>query len=714
MGISFTISVSGKPIENEYPIDVFVRAKRDFITWRQKVKDSDVQLAYLETEPMVSHLAVEVADHLKELRNSNTEIIRSTIATTLVSESPNLIFTTVVKDTNFGNTPAFYSHRVPANATKVTFSPWNKATESSVAMFDAYYSAVFSDLENYIDLDTGAYNASYVKYTTVNSEGNIEVETEVYNRQPFFRQMTSFDLEYDSSIGDFFVPPNKGLYQKTLQSNGKWLYQIYKNPETLLYYKEDMESTGKVTVSENIKSEYFWPLEIKGSGVVYSVDIGGGAEKRKYTYDWADERVDYFPYAPYVTVKKEAYIINNQTLLVADKNIVLDPTLNIHLTLRVMRDGKILFAQTTRPEILDLRISGSYSNENIVKYEAFTGNVDYSLGVISLVSGYPLMMTDKVLVEYVVEQARSEKVIANVNPGQNKKLLTSNLLYYATPATGEAKSKIFWVSYQKAFNTITDDFDFFVVDSNDPVLNGYKGELLKTLILECFVRDPYYDNHSTNIYNYLPVATVSFDKHRYLKRVQHKDLRVFSGLKDDLALERKGRDFAFSNILNPAGTYELDLGGQAVVFVDKTEITEKTTKDIETIIKDNIKIGIIPHVVYLNRPKLVFAKCEDTSGDLFFTIKVKPAPVWKILKVYCAVNKEKISTNDIELLALHMTDNLITTTEEGDLVLGNTIDSGIFSSSSVPDKKLYFYTKWVNSDNTVESDTSSISCVHVK
>jgi hypothetical protein len=714
MGISFTISVSGKPIENEYPIDVFVRAKRDFITWRQKVKDSDVQLAYLETEPMVSHLAVEVADHLQELRNSNTETIRSTTATTLVSESPNLIFTTVVRDTNFGSTPAFYSHRVPVNATKVTFSPWNKAIDSSVAMFDTYYSAVFSDLENYIDLDTGAYNASYVKYTSVNSEGDVEVKTEVYNRQPFFRQMTSFDLEFDSSLGDFFVAPNKGLYQKTLQPNGKWLYQIYKDPDVVLYYKEDMESTGKVTVSENIKSEYFWPLEIKGSGVIYSVDIGDDAEKQKYTYDWADERVDYFPYAPYVTIKKEAYIINNQTLLVADKNIVLDPTLNIHLTLRVMRDGKILFAQTTRPEILDLRISGSYSNEDIVKYEAFTGNVDYSLGVISLVSSYPLMMTDKVLIEYVVEQARSEKVIANVNPGQNKKLLTSNLLYYATPVVGEVKSKIFWVSYQKAFNTITNDFDFFVVDTNDSVVNPYKGKLLKVLIEECFARDPYYDFHSTNIYNYLPVATVSFDKHRYLKKVQHKDLRVFSGLKDDLTLERKGKDFAFSNILNPAGTYELDLAAQAVVFVDKTEIAERTIKDIETIIKDNIKIGIIPHVVYLNRPKVMFAKCQNISNNLDFSVKVKDAPVWKTLKVYLAVNKEKISTNDIELLALDTADNLITEGEDGWSILGNGIDPDVLSGSAVRDSKLYFYTKWVNSDSTVESDTSSISCVHVK
>lgn len=713
MGISFTISVSGKPIENEYPIDVFVRAKRDFITWRQKVKDSNVQLAYLETEPMVSHLAVEVADHLQELRNSNTETIRSTTATTLVSESPNLIFTTVVKDTNFGNAPAFYSHRVPTNATTVSFSPWNKAAELNVALFDPYYSAVFSDLENYIDLDTTAYNASYVKYSTTDTEGNISLKTEVYNRQPFFRAMTSFDLEFDSSLGDFFVAPNKGLYQKILQPNGKWLYQIYKDPEAVLYYKEDMESTGKVTVSENIRSEYFWPLEIKGSGVVYSVDIGGGV-KQKYTYDWGEERIDYFPYAPYVTVKKEAYIINNETLLVADKNIVLDPTLNLHLTLRVMRDGKVLFAQTTRPEILDLRISGSYSNENIVKYEAFTGNVDYSLGVISLVSSYPLMMTDKVLIEYVVEQARSEKVIANVNPGQNKKLLTSNLLYYATPVIGEVKSKIFWVSYQKAFNTITNDFDFFVVDTNDPVVNSYKGKLLKVLIEECFAKDPYYDFHTTNVYNYLAVATVSFDKNRYLKKVQHKDLRVFSGLKDDLTLERKGKDFTFSNILNPMGTYELELGGQAVVLIDKTEVIEKTTKDIETIVKDNIKIGIIPYIVYLNRPKLVFAKCEDASGDLFFTIKVKPAPVWQTLKVYYAVNKEKISTNDIELLALDVSGNWIHTTEEGDLVLGNTIDSGIFSSSSVPDKKLYFYTKWVSQDTTVESDTSSISCVHVK
>jgi hypothetical protein len=212
----------------------------------------------------------------------------------------------------------------------------------------------------------------------------------------------------------------------------------------------------------------------------------------------------------------------------------------------------------------------------------------------------------------------------------------------------------------------------------------------------------------------LPVATVSFDKNRYLNKVEHKDLRVFSGLKDDLTIENKGRDFAFSNILNPAGTYNLDLAGQAVVFIDKTEITQKTIKDIETIVKDNIKVGIIPHIVYLNRPKIMFAKCKKFSRELFFTIKVKQAPVWQTLKVYYAVNKTKISENDIELLALDVSGNLTTTTVEGDLVLENTISTEILESSSVPDNKLYFYTKWVSQDTTVESDTSSISCVHVK
>ncbi|NDB81161.1 MAG: hypothetical protein EB127_00205, partial [Alphaproteobacteria bacterium] len=552
MSILFNIAISGKQVLQEYPVDIFVTAKRDFVTWRQKVKDNDVQLAYLETEPMISDKAIEVNDHLKELRNSNTEIIKSTIANTLVSESPNLIFTTVVKETNFGTTPVFYAHRIPNTASRVNFSPWNKAIESSVALFSTYYNAIFSDLENYIDADTGAYNASYVKYNYTDSTGNQVTKTEVYNRQPFFREMTSFDLEYDNSIGDFFVPSNKGLYQKKLQSNGKWLYQIFKDPQTLVYYKEDMESTGKVSVSENIKSQYFWPLEIKGSGVVYTAP-GVDNTTVKYSYDWAEERIDYFPYAPYITVKKEAYILNDKSILVADKNIVLNKDLNLHLTLRVMRNGKILFAQTTRSELINLRIAGSYVNSDLVKYEEFTGNVDYSLGVISLVSSYPLMESDKVFAEYVVEQARSEKVIGNVNPGQNKKLLNSNILYYATPVTGNTKSKIYWVSYSRAFNPITENFDFYIDDLQDKSLSSYKGKLISLFIGECFVRDPYYTNYNINSYNFLPLATVSFDKDKYLRNTKHKDLRVFSGLKDDLKIEQKGKDFAFSSILNPSG-----------------------------------------------------------------------------------------------------------------------------------------------------------------
>lgn len=700
MSVIFNISISGKPVEDEYPINVAIRAKRDFISFRQKVQDSEVQLAYLQAPKIVSDEAILLGDHIKNYVPAFDETIYQTTSNVVFSFKENLIFTTVISDVAGGAKPIFFGHRLPNGVTKVTFVPWNKSTDPGIAIYSSRYNTVVSDLENFIDIKNKTYNPSFVQYAknSTNALDGITVN-EIYKREPIFREATHFDIDPTTYTINTSLP----VYSKEKQSDGRWKYTIYgKTDNETLYYKEYQGSKVQVKVPKGINNKYYWPLELVGKGFSYTSSVGVD------NYDWSStDNNMYFPYYPFVSIKKEAVVLNERAVIIPDNHIIMDKDHNIHLTIRVIRNNSILFAKTTRPELIGKRISGNLSSNNILRYEEFLGGVDYSLGVISLNNSFPLLGTDKVIVECVIRKEENQKVIGNINPVHNSLLTNNSILYYLTPSTATVKSVAHWVAYKNIYQVMGGAFLPVITAVSDSNLNSYIGQLLVNFIEDYCVANPYTFTTNSNVYRYLPLCTISFLKEKYINNIKHKDLRVFAGIKDDYTLENKGKDFTFSNILNSSDTYKLKLESQIYALIDKTEIPNADTVDIEGTIRDSLGVSLATHYRYGNIPHIYRATTKMDGSNFILNLKLKTVQALLTdLEIYKCTNTITYSNSDV----------LLTTVDTGLIdVNGDTVFNIDFGTelSPLPDK-LYLYVRWKSGDNTIVTDKSPIFCVNVK
>lgn len=707
MSISFKISISGKQIENEYPINIFTRAKKETITWRQTVKENDVQLAYLESPKIISHEAIELQNYIGSFYEDSDPNIYSSISQEIISSKENLIFTTVVLETSGSLAPMFYGHKVPAEATKVTFIPWNKDTDPSVAIYNSDYNFIFSNLENYIDIENEVYNPSFVRYEVIEN-GSSVIKTEVFKQEPLFRIGTYLDINSET----FNFAPYTPVYEKIKLPNGKWKFIVNKPSSMVVYYKEEESLKLKASLQKNIDIKYEWPLYV--SGKMFSAKEGS----YNAVYDYDSRRPQaFFPYYPYVNEKKQGIYLNSKSILIPDLNIVVLPDNNIHFTLKVIRDGVTILGLTTRPDLIGKHISGKYTLKNLKYYEAFEGQIDYRLSIVSLANTIPIKPTDLLIVDFVKE-AKSEMIyIDNINPIQNKKLLNEDIFYYITPKTETQNSKIEWVSYQEVAQPVNSNILNVktITKCSDPLQEDYIGYPLSLFIADNFIVNPVFNtgiNSNSNLY--FPVCTVSFNKKKYQSQTTHKDLRVYAGLKEDYSLENKGKDFAFSNILNE-DVIALETKNQAIILVDKVEVDKNFSKDIESKIKGTFGVGIVPIIMYPNKPVVYLAKAKKIDSEtLNLTLILKENTAFNKLNIYKCSNK--ISQNLDDSLIYESNKSFATTLSDGSLRFSLNISNEQYLED-IPNQrdKIYIYVKWQDSENNeLVSETSSVICVHLK
>ena len=705
MSILFKISISGKQIENEYPINIFTRAKKETITWRQKVKENDVQLAYLESPRIISDQAIELQNYIGSFYEESDSNLYSSISDEVVSSKENLVFTTIVLETGGRLAPMFYGHKLPRDASNVTFIPWNKDTDPSIAVYDSNYNFVFSNLENQLDIENGIYSPSFIRYEIL--ENDIPVlKTEVFKQEPLFRVGSYLDINPET----FDFDPYASVYEKVKLDDGRWKFIINKIAGQIVYYKEQESAKLKAALQKNIETKYEWPLYVNGT----MFKISSGVHDAVYDYDSPRPQA-FFPYYPYVNEKKQGIYLNSKSILIPDSGIVVLPDNNVHFTLKVIRDGVAIAALTTRSDLVGKRISGKYTSSNLKYYQLFEGQVDYQLSVVSLSNTIPIKPTDVLVVDYIKE-VKSEKVyIDNVNPLQNKKLFKEDVLYYITKKTTGQKSKIQWVSYQEMIGSDNKGIKY-IKQCSDPLQEDYIGYPLSLFVSENFIMDPIFNEGVVSNFNlYFPICTVSFNKEKYQAETTHKDLRVYAGLKEDYSLENKGKDFAFSNILNE-DVIALDTKSQAIILVDKVEVKKHFTKDIENKIKSTFGVGIVPMIMYPNRPLVHLAKAKALMGSLSMTLIVKENISFDTLNIYKCVNKMKESSDDplIAIYDKHAID--VTQLSDGFLRFAIEISEEEYLETLPSQRdKIYIYIEWENSTNSdFVSETSSVICMHVK
>lgn len=565
--IPFKISISNKNIENNYSVFVCSRPERNTVMWRQNVQPDDVQVAYLETEKIYSEQAIEINNFIENYIEPVSDTVYVSNNSTIYSEKENLIFTTIVKNENSFFVPMFFGHRLTSVVpdTKPSFFLWNKVTDSNLFIYDKDYSFIASNVKNEVDIKNGVYRASFVTYSQGTAESSVLV-SQVFKEEPLFREETIYDyLSEEESYG-----VKKPFYRKSKEGN-LWRFDFPYVAGQTIYYKEHAKTKVKPFISEGLEIRKPWPLLLDGKGFTISrddettwkVSLNGIA-----TY--SDQM--YFPYSPFLTQKKEGKYINEFCFAVPDKNILLEPSKNLQFTFTVWRNGVPVLGQTTKDELLGKRLSGSYLDRDIVLYESFTGGLDYSLGVVTYSNGIPLQKNDIIYAEYIVDDENNSREFYNVNPVNERWLLEGDMYFFLTPETGVEKAKIHWLKTKKVYDPIVKTYKDIIFYSSilQTTLTGLS--LLEFADEYCVV-NPFKNTINADYSaNFALFCSVSFKKEKYINGVKHKDLRVYAGLKNDLDLIKRGKDFLFSRILNPSNEVDICSRNHLAIYVDRTEL----------------------------------------------------------------------------------------------------------------------------------------------
>ena len=719
MGIAFKISVSGGSIEKEFDIDLYVRPQRDFIRWKQTVTNDELQVSYLQGQRIYSDEAIELIDHIYDYSPTIDPVIKSTRFNEVISSKENLIFTTITNSSNGNKIPMFYGHRIQVKAENVNFFPWNKNPQESFFYIEDY-NLVVSDLENDLNVIEKIFNPSFVQYTCAENTISVkagQVISEIYKREPVYKLATIEDI--DPVTFDFRT--DRLLYEREkIDGTNLYRYTIYKNnPTDIVYYKEHPDYKVKVSLDNKVTLDSPWRLNLDG-GKISVKKIG--TESEVYTYNWDDPAGNvYFPSYGFIKRKVKAAFLNENSFIVPYKNIAQDYTKNIHITYKVIRDGEqgptVIFARTTVPFLIGKKISGNYSDKNIVKYGVYDGSYDPNNGVITTGTAPPIKEKDMIIVEYFTYSTNGIKLIDNVNPLHKKGMESGSYLYYASPYSENNYSVINWVKLNKLYNTVLEDFDLYVSDVKDPSLNDFVGKRFAEFSDAVLLYNPYTLEESEPDSLQLPIATVSFKKRKYIDSVGNKDLRVYSGIKNDLEIENRGNDFAFSEILNPAGYYNLSLENQIAVLYDESEIPNYTDFDYKAVIKTALGAGLLPHFRSQGHPIIVKAEGYKSEAKVYLSLTTeKCLGNVSAIKLYWCINGESYSSNDV-LIAEQGKDEVYdngNTTFMIELVPGNGFNAEIPVADQLLGNKLYVYFTWSEGEGLYESGRSPIHCINIK
>ena len=565
--LPFKISISNKDIENSYSVFVCSRPERNTIMWRQTVQPDDVQVAYLETEKIYSEQAIEVNSFIENYIEPVSDTIYVSNSSTIYSEKENLIFTTIVKNENSFFIPMFFGHRLTSVVpdTQPSFFLWNKATDSNLFIYDKDYSFIASNVKNELDIKNGVYRASFVSYLSGTVESYAAVN-EPFKEEPLFREETIYDyLSEEASYG-----VKKPFYRKNKEGN-LWRFDFPYIAGQTIYYKEDSKTKVKPFISEGLEIRKPWPLLLDGREFVVLDGYGRTWDFSLYKIDTYSDQM-YFPYSPFLTQKKEGKYVSEFCFSVPDKHILVEPSKNLQFSFTVWRNGVPILGQTTREELLGKRLSGSYLGKDIVLYDSFTGGLDYSLGVVTYTNGIPLQKNDTIFAEYIVDDEGNSREFYNVNPTNERWMLEGDMYFFLTPTTLKGNTKIHWLKTKKVYDANLDTFKdiiFYSSTFQNTLVGLSLGEFAST---HC-VLDPFKGVINTENSNYfILLCSASFKKEKYINQIMHKDLRVYAGIKNDLDLVKKGKDFLFSRQLNPENEIEIHSKQHLAVYVDRTEL----------------------------------------------------------------------------------------------------------------------------------------------
>ena len=427
LSLPIEIVADSRSLESSIGITVSRQKPLDKLVFRDKVVD-ETQVAYVGY-PLVTYNrsiglvdeSVGIWDNLNSLTGFDYWEICNT--NPYVSDTPNIWVTNRAVIQGSTVVPLFYGMSLPPGTIRATAASYLQDPMDFHWQYDSEARAIFCSHNNYWDPNLKDFRGINIRYTTL-VDGVEETKTTLFSAAAPYREADIYDVDPDT-LSLYEDRPVYGVvstptgYEFTF--NGSGPYYIVK-PEPV---KIGAHRTGGSLNNEP------WLLEIDRSKLFRTVS---GVDFRYETLEYADQ--SFFPRYPYVTYNHKADILDSKTLRLLETGLVIDPSRNLHFDIVIYDStGTIKFLYTTSP----LKIGKPYDRwswaSRDVLWQELEVGFDQTNSIVSLYNAEPILATDHVACQYVVEQRHYIYRDLNLNPNYNGRIYTHDYVLYMVPSS---------------------------------------------------------------------------------------------------------------------------------------------------------------------------------------------------------------------------------------------------------------------------------------
>ena len=500
IGHSFTVGEVSFTTRSDTYLNI--QKKKENVLFRSSSNESNVNLAYVQSETINSSVNLSIADRssslienrqFTQLQDQILEGVGSFTIETDLFLVTDVFITDVVTQRRL---PLFYVHVPNADLgvgetygdIRVLDYNFNNLTTTNYKI-DSVTGFVYSNLQNSFDSTTGIYNLFYITYVIKKTNGVLERYTEILNSRPVFNTAEISDIDPLSGL----ILPDRKVYILQEDVGSKFIVQL---PNTTDYgLRRTSSSRIQIVPPPDTGPDNPWFTRVRNGKFIHT---GVTGIKKFRIAEFAVQSFN--PYFPYKQIDETSYRVNSRVIKTLRDKVVISAAESIYPEVVVTKeDGTFKFAVTANPARLGADAFGLGFFSNVLLGDskvAGTGlnassngiassSIDSGGGFIVLPAGYEMSSTDIVRSIYTYVETDYEFTTLDFNPLSSADLLNKRVSLVIRPEP-------LGTTFDASLYYLIVNEDGLVIDTNiDFTLSGISD--IDTTILESglwYNRDP--------------------------------------------------------------------------------------------------------------------------------------------------------------------------------------------------------------------------------
>lgn len=411
------------PLKITLPVVNHVHKRIERFTYQRFVSSAATPISYLENKALDSRSNIQIVDKSWTIpTNSQKRIALRAPMVVVTSNAYSSCYREIsATDRTFVDEagkvrPLFFRHELPSDTTQCELqivTHGNKVVLDTGYVLDLDSNSIFTNYENYYDLDTGAYRLFYV----ISTDSLGGTTRELLNPVPTARLASYEDLDLTTGKLTTDYP----LYSREKSGSG---YTFYFNKSATWFIRPLERSLISARIPAGRDATDPWFIRFTDGDLSANVN---SAVRRYYIPEF-----DKQPFIPSNPTKFSPYgrmlVINPSVIAATRDSLNIDPENGLHLSI-LIRDveGSLVRALTTDTSLIDSRYSDTdvfYETDKIVSW-------DNKRGLVSL--GLELHRSWSISAKYYYDADDYEYSLLDLNPLTNKDVFKHTYVFYMLP-----------------------------------------------------------------------------------------------------------------------------------------------------------------------------------------------------------------------------------------------------------------------------------------